>query len=461
KEEFVPIDPNEAKIYVCGETVYNYMHLGHARVHVVFDAIQRFMIYKGYKVTLVRNFTDIDDKIIAKAIEEQSDAKTVAEKYIEASLEESAALGTIPAAFYPRVTSEIDNIIEMIKILIDKGHAYYKNGHVFFETKTFKEYGKLSRKNPDELEAGARIEINDEKRSPMDFVLWKPNKHREPYWDSPWGTGRPGWHIECSAMVKKYLGETIDIHGGGDDIIFPHHENEIAQSEAANGKPLARYWIHNGPITSGHKKMSKSLNNFTLLRDAAKLYPYQTIRFLLLNAHYRMPLEYSGLLLESADNGFKRIKNCYDSLTYILQYIKTDKLSGIEKQWLAEADEYKEAFEKNMEDDFNTADAISSIFDLVKFINTRIDVNKPEEISRQFVKTCLDELLLLTSLLGLTFNDQSVAFDDKELIENMIKSRQAARAEKNWNEADKIRNELLKMNIIIEDTAGGIKWKKI
>ncbi|MDR1664661.1 MAG: cysteine--tRNA ligase [Clostridiales bacterium] len=455
KEDFVPITPGEIKMYTCGQTVYNDIHIGNARFYVAFDAIRRYMEYKGYRVRFVQNFTDVDDKIIRRASEEKITPQEVAEKYIRHTLEDTDALSVTRATVNPLATEEMPEIIKMVQTLVDKGFAYAANGHVFFDTSKSAEYGKLSKKQIDELEAGARVEVNPDKRSPMDFVLWKPDKPGDPKWESPWGTGRPGWHIECSTMAKKYLGETIDIHGGGQDLMFPHHENEIAQSEAANGAEFARYWMHSGIITSGHKKMSKSVGNFSTLREVAEKFPYDVIRFFFLSGHYRMPIEYSEELLASAQSGLTRIKNARGALAFIMENTEKPALSDAEKALLSQAERFPAGFEAAMDDDFNTADAITAIFELVRFIHSNTDVNNPGGVSRAFAEALMAQTDKLCGILG--FDLSGPQQTDAE-VEALIAQRQAARKNKDWAAADRIRDELNARGIVLEDTAGGVRW---
>jgi len=453
KEEFIPHQANRVNIYVCGPTVYNLLHIGNMRCYVVFDTVRRYLEYKKYKVTMIQNFTDVDDRIIQRSLEEGISPQAVADKYIDEAFVDYKALGICPADHYPRVTEEMDKIIEMISQLIEARYAYVREGHVFFDTHKSKGYGKLSGKNVDDLLAGARVEINDQKQSPVDFVLWKPNKPGEPYWESPWGTGRPGWHIECSAMVKEYLQGNVDIHGGGEDLIFPHHENEIAQSEALQDAPFVKYWMHNGMLTNKHKKMSKSLGNFFTFRDVAERFPPEIIRFFLLSGHYRMPLEYSEALLESAQKGFARIKKCWELLGDAAKS-GAETLSENEAIWLKEAEAFKRDFEARMEDDFNTADAISVVFELVKFINVKMH---EQDISKPFAKGMQEILDQLLDLLGLAQTENTVHSNEDE-IEALIAQRQEARKNKNWAEADKIRDDLLAQGIVLEDTPTGVRW---
>lgn len=454
KEEFVPLEPGKVKMYVCGPTVYDYIHIGNARPYVIFDTIRRYMEYKGYEVNYVQNFTDVDDKIIKKAIAEGVDSKVISERYIEEAKKDAEGLNVEPATKNPKVTEEMDSIIEMIKTLIDRGHAYEVNGSVFYDTKSFADYGKLSGKNIDDLEAGARIAVDETKKSPMDFVLWKPKKDGEPYWESPWGQGRPGWHIECSVMAKKYLGDTIDIHAGGEDLVFPHHENEIAQSEAANGKPFAKYWLHNGFINVDNKKMSKSLGNFFTLREIVEHIPYDVVRFFILSGHYRSPINFSRELMESAGAGLDRIKNAYKSLLF-MESKAEGTMSEAEKDLNKEADKFRTQFESAMDDDFNTADAVTSIFEIAKFAN----VNVNENSSKEFITAIREKMLMLCNILGIKPYDEIKGEQiSEEEVEALISERTAAKKAKDFARADAIREELSNKGVVIEDTRAGVRW---
>lgn len=453
KEEFIPLEEGKVKMYVCGPTVYDYIHIGNARPYVIFDTIRRYMEYKGYEVTYVQNFTDVDDKIINKANKEGVDSTVISERYIAEALKDAEGLNVKPATFNPKVTEEMDNIIEMIKTLIDKGHAYHIKGSVYYDTKSFKNYGKLSGKNIDDLEAGARIEIDKEKKNPMDFVLWKPKKPGEPSWPSPWGDGRPGWHIECSVMAKKYLGNTIDIHAGGEDLVFPHHENEIAQSEAANDAEFAKYWLHNGFINVDNKKMSKSLGNFFTLREIVAEVPYDVVRFFILSGHYRSPINFSRELMEAAGNGLDRIKNCVKSLGFIEQNT-TGNMTDEEKKLFEEADKFRENFESAMDDDFNTADAVTAIFEITKFANLNINENS----SNEFVREIKNKILALCDILGIQPEEKLSSKVDVNEIEALIEKRTNAKKSKDFATADAIRQQLLDMGVIIEDTRAGVRW---
>ncbi|NLM13092.1 MAG: cysteine--tRNA ligase [Epulopiscium sp.] len=455
KEEFIPLDPNEVKMYVCGPTVYNYIHIGNARPYIIFDTVRRYFEYKGYKVNYVQNFTDVDDKIIKKANEENKTTTEIVEKYIEETLKDADGLNIKRAVVHPRVTQEMPAIINMIQTLMDKGFAYEVNGTVYFDIQAYRSYGKLSNKNQEDLEAGARIEINEDKKHPMDFVLWKPKKPGEPSWESPWSDGRPGWHIECSAMAKKYLGDTIDIHAGGEDLIFPHHENEIAQSEAANGKPFARYWMHNGFINVDNKKMSKSKGNFFTLREVAEEFPYEVIRFFMLSAHYRSPINFSRELMQSAQNGLERIKNAVINLDHIINHAAAEEMTKDEITLSGELEVFVKKFEEAMEDDFNTADAVSVIFELVRFANTHVNGNS----SKLFTSAVKKKIIDLCNILGLLEKQEHDLLDEE--IEKLIQERQEARKAKNWALADQIRDSLKEKGIILEDTPQGVRWKRL
>lgn len=453
KEEFVPIEEGKVKMYVCGPTVYNYIHIGNARPMIVFDTVRRYFEYKGYEVNYVSNFTDVDDKIINKSIEEGIPASEVSERYIKECKKDMADLNIKPATKNPKATEEIDGMIAMIETLIKKGYAYPVDGTVYFRTRKFDGYGKLSKKNLDELEAGKRIAIEEQKEDAMDFVLWKPKKEGEPYWESPWGQGRPGWHIECSVMSKKYLGDTIDIHAGGEDLVFPHHENEIAQSEAANGKDFAKYWLHNAFLNINNKKMSKSLGNFFTVREIGEKYDLQVLRFFMLSAHYRSPLNFSADLMESSKNGLERIITSAQRLKNLLEKAE-GTLKEEEKSLLESQKEFVTKFEAAMDDDFNTADAISVIFEFVKFINIEAKEDGSKELLESFQKTLND----LANVLGIILEQKEEILDEE--IEQLIAERQAARKEKNFARADEIRDILLEKGIILKDTREGVQWKR-
>ncbi len=461
KEEFKPIEPHKVRMYVCGPTVYNLIHIGNARPYIVFDTVRRYFESVGYEVNYVQNFTDVDDKIIKKANEEGRSTNEVVTQYIEETLKDVNNLNVTPATHHPRVTEEMDRIIEMIKELIEKGYAYEINGTVYFDTAAFEQYGKLSKKVLEELEAGRseRVALTEEKKNHMDFVLWKPKKEGEPYWESPWSNGRPGWHIECSAMAKRYLGDTIDIHAGGEDLVFPHHENEIAQSECANGKEFAHYWMHNAFLNIDNKKMSKSLGNFKTLRDVGEMYGYDVVRFFMLNAHYRSPLNFSAELIESAKNSLERIKNAKATLSFALEHSQIADLTEEEKALLKELDGFKARFHEHMEDDFNTADAISIIFELVKFANTYAK----EGASKPFVEAVLKLFNELTDILGLIYDRKGNNEDglSDEEIKEYIEKRTAAKKARDFAEADRIRDFLKDQGVLIEDTREGVRFKRI
>lgn len=452
KEEFKPITEGEVKIYACGPTVYNYIHIGNARPICVFDVLRRYLEYRGYKVTFVQNFTDIDDKIIKKANEEGTDYKTVSEKYIEEFWKDAKGLNFRPATVHPKATENIDKIIEIVSGLIENGHAYAVDGDVYFSPKTFPEYGKLSHQPLEELEAGARIMVGDIKRDPMDFALWKAAKPGEPYWDSPWGKGRPGWHIECSAMVCRYLGETIDIHCGGQDLIFPHHEDEIAQSECFTGKPFAHYWMHNGYINVDNVKMSKSLGNFFTVRDVAEKYGYEPIRYLMISSSYRSPINYSVDIIEQCKASLQRLYTCRDGIDF---EIKNAPDGELDENIKAQFDKRVEQFIKAMDDDLNTADGIAAVFELARDINTLVVGKGVTKATAEYAAKIFDEL---TGVLGLVYNRKTETLDED--IDAMIEARTKARKEKNWAEADRIRDELKAMGIVLEDTAQGVKWHR-
>ena len=457
KEEFVPLEEGKVRMYVCGPTVYNYIHIGNARPMIVFDTVRRYFEYKGYDVNYVSNFTDVDDKIIKKAIEEQVSAQEISQRYIAECKKDMAGMNVKPATKHPLATEEICGMVEMISELIEKGYAYEKNGTVYFSTRKFKDYGKLSHKNLDDLRSGGRsllVSGEDEKEDPLDFVLWKPKKEGEPFWKSPWSDGRPGWHIECSVMSRKYLGEQIDIHAGGEDLIFPHHENEIAQSEAANGKKFARYWMHNAFLNIDNRKMSKSLGNFRTVREISEQYDLQVLRFFMLSAHYRSPLNFSAELMEASKNGLERILNATDNLKHLIASVATEEMSAEEKEAFSKTDAYVEEFEKAMDDDFNTADAIAAIFELVKYANTTATA----ESSKEYLRGLLDRIVKLGDVLGLILDKKEELLDAD--IEKLIEERQAARKAKDFARADAIRDELLEKGIILKDTREGVQWKK-
>lgn len=454
KEELVPITPGEIKMYACGPTVYNYIHIGNARPLCIFDILRRYLEYRGYNVKFVQNFTDIDDKIIRRANEEHVDFSEISERYIKEFWTDADGLNVRHATINPKATENIDAIIQIISTLIEKGYAYEAQGDVYFSTEKFKDYGKLSHQPLEDLEAGARIMVGEVKREPMDFAVWKAAKPGEPAWDSPWGKGRPGWHIECSAMNWRYLGDTIDIHCGGQDLIFPHHENEIAQSECFTGKPFAHYWMHNGYINVDNVKMSKSLGNFFTVRDVAEKYSYEPIRYLLISAQYRSPINYSTDIIEQCIAALNRLYTCRDSLDFELKNASDAEHDG-DKAIIDGFDKYREQFISAMDDDLNTADAIASIFELVRDINTNVVGKTPSKALVEGAIAMFDEL---TGVLGLVYNRKTETLDSD--VEALIEARTNARKEKNWAEADRIRDQLKEMGIVLEDTAQGVKWHR-
>lgn len=458
KEEFVPIEPGKVKMYVCGPTVYNFIHIGNARPMIVFDTVRRYFEYKGYEVNYVSNFTDVDDKIIRKAIEEGVDAETISKRYIAECKKDMEMMNVKPATKNPQATQEIGGMIEMINTLIEKGHAYVAaDGTVYFRTKSFKEYGKLSHKNLDDLQSGFReIKVTGEegKEEPTDFVLWKPKKEGEPFWESPWCQGRPGWHIECSEMSKKYLGESIDIHAGGEDLIFPHHENEIAQSECANGKTFANYWMHNAFLNIDNRKMSKSLGNFFTVREISEKYDLQVLRLFMLSAQYRSPLNFSADLMEASKNSLERIRTAAEHQADCLKAAKEGEMTAEEKQNQAAVEELVQKFETAMDDDFNTADAISAIFEIVRLSNSTIS----EASTKAYVSYVKETMDKLCDVLGIITEKKEEILDSE--VEDLIAKRQQARKDKNFALADEIRGQLLDMGIILEDTREGVKWKR-
>ena len=457
KEEFVPIEEGKVRMYVCGPTVYNFIHIGNARPMIVFDTVRRYLEFIGYQVNYVSNFTDVDDKIIKKAMEEGSTAEEVSQRYIAECKKDMADMNVMPATTHPLATEEIGGMIQMISTLIEKGYAYVvSDGTVYYRTRKFADYGKLSHKNLDDLEAGHRSiqVVGDEKEDDFDFVLWKPKKDGEPYWESPWCDGRPGWHIECSVMAKYYLGDEIDIHAGGEDLIFPHHENEIAQSEAANGVEFSHYWMHNGFLNIDNKKMSKSLGNFFTVREIGEKYDLQVLRFFMLQAHYRSPLNFSAELMEAAKNSLERIRTAAKNLQFLADHAETEELLAAEEKQLTEAKEYVTKFKAAMEDDFNTADAIAAIFELVKYANQNTDSSS----SKAYSQALLDELTTLCDVLGILVETKEEMLDSD--IEALIEERQQARKNRDFARADEIRDELLEKGIVLEDTREGVKWKR-
>ncbi|WP_373482367.1 cysteine--tRNA ligase [Acetobacterium sp.] len=454
KETFVPIEPGKVRLYSCGPTVYNYFHIGNARPFIVFDVLRRFLEYTGYEVTFIQNFTDVDDKIINRSHEEGISPGDVSEKYILEYFTDADALGIKRASVHPKVSEHMPEIIAMIKTLEEKGLAYNVGGNVYYHVDAFKDYGKLSKQSIDDLKSGARIDVNDEKHSPLDFALWKKKKDGEPYWKSPWGQGRPGWHIECSAMSKKHLGETIDIHGGGQDLIFPHHENEIAQSEGCCGKPFANYWVHNGYINIDNEKMSKSKGNFFTVRDIAKTFDLEAVRMFLLMAHYRSPVNFSEPLLQQAASALERLYTAKFQMEFLLENAAAEMATENEQGWINTLVKYKNDFVAAMDDDINTADAIAVIFELVRDLNSNLDAasSKPAIIAGQNI------FAELTGVLGLAAKEKETNLD--AAVEDLIAQRQAARKAKDFKRADEIRDELLAKGIVLEDTREGVKWKK-
>lgn len=455
KEKFIPIEEGNVRMYVCGPTVYNYIHIGNARPMIVFDTVRRYFEYKGYQVNYVSNFTDVDDKIIKKANEEGVDASVISERFIGEAKKDMADLNVKPASIHPKATEEIPGMLEMIQELIQKDYAYEKNGTVYFRTRRFNGYGKLSKKNIDDLEAGSRIAVVDEKEDPMDFVLWKPKKEGEPAWDSPWGEGRPGWHIECSVMSKRYLGEQIDIHAGGEDLIFPHHENEIAQSEAVNGKDFTKYWLHNGFLNIDNKKMSKSEGNFFTVREIGEKFSLQVLRFFMLSAHYRSPINFSEELMESSKHGLERILTAVEYLRRISDAAHEKEITPEDKEFQKVLKGLKDKFEQAMDDDFNTADAISVIFEIVKATNSYLTADHSKELivsSDQLITTLCD-------VLGIITEKEEMILDEE--IEKLIQERQDARKSKDFARSDEIRNLLLEKGIVLEDTREGVRWKRV
>ena len=459
KEEFVPLEEGKVRMYVCGPTVYNLIHIGNARPMIIFDTVRRYLEYKGYEVNYVSNFTDVDDKIIKKAIEEGVSAEEISQRYIAECKKDMAGMNVKPATTHPLATQEIDGMIDMIQTLIDKGYAYpVADGTVYFRVKKFKEYGKLSHKNLDDLQSGFRslqVSGEDQKEDPLDFVLWKPKKEGEPFWKSPWCDGRPGWHIECSVMSKKYLGDEIDIHAGGEDLVFPHHENEIAQSECCNGVPFAKYWMHNAFLNIDNRKMSKSLGNFRTVREIGEQYDLQVLRFFMLNAHYRSPLNFSADLMESSKNALERITEAAARLRDRQAAATVQEATEDEKKLMQEEAAFVTKFEESMDDDFNTADALAAVFELVKFANTNVQ----EGSSKEFAGHTLEVMTKLCDVLGLTLEKKEEILDEE--IENLIAERQAARKAKDFARADEIRGLLLDKGIELKDTREGVKWKRI
>ncbi|WP_195971798.1 cysteine--tRNA ligase [Clostridium thermobutyricum] len=456
KEEFKPIKPGEIKMYVCGPTVYNFFHIGNGRTFIVFDTIRRYFEYRGYNVKFVQNFTDIDDKMIKRANEEGSTVKEIGDKYIKEYYTDADALNIERATVNPRATEYIGQIIKFVKELIEKGYAYEVDGDVYFSTKKFSDYGKLSKQNLDELNLGNRVSVDERKKDPMDFAIWKAKKEGEPAWKCPWGEGRPGWHIECSCMAKNILGDTIDIHAGGMDLSFPHHENEIAQSESLTGKPFANYWMHSAYVNVDNKKMSKSLNNFFTAREVLKDYDSDVIRFLMLSCHYRVQLNYSKDLLDSAKASVERLYNAIGNLENLIEEVKVEKMTDEEKTYLESLNKYREKYIEKMDDDFNTADAITAIFDLIKDTNTNIGINSSKELAENAL-ALIRELGAPLGILQKSTKDAELA----EEVEGLIEQRQEARKNRDFALADKIRDDLKARGIILEDTPQGVRWKKV
>ncbi|MEK4496489.1 cysteine--tRNA ligase [Ureibacillus sp. FSL W8-0352] len=453
KEPFVPLEEGKVKMYVCGPTVYNYIHIGNARPAIVYDTVRRYLQYKGFDVKYVSNFTDVDDKIIKAANELGEEVSELTERFIKAYFEDITALGCKKADVHPRVTEHMDDIIEFIKVLINKGYAYESQGDVYFRTRKFKGYGKLSHQSIDDLKVGARIEAGEKKEDPLDFALWKAAKPGEIHWSSPWGEGRPGWHIECSVMARAHLGDTIDIHAGGQDLTFPHHENEIAQSESYTGKLFARYWMHNGYINIDNEKMSKSLGNFVLVHDIIQKIDPQVLRFFMLSVHYRHPINFSEELIESARSGLERLRTAYSNLQHRLK--STTNLAENSELYLEKIDELKKQFEKEMDDDFNTANGISVLFELARTSNTYVnETNTDEKVLKAFIET----FEVLSGVLGIKLAVEMEILDEE--IEKLIEERNIARKNRDFKRADEIRDQLLSMNIILEDTRQGTRWKR-
>lgn len=453
KEEFVPIMPGEVKMYTCGPTVYNYIHIGNARPICVFDTLRRYLEYRGYKVTFVQNFTDIDDKIIKRANEENTDYKTIAERYIDEYWTDAKGLGVRSATIHPKATETMDEIIRIVQDIIDHGYGYEVNGDVYFRAKKFKGYGKLSHMPIEELDAGNRIDVADQKEDPMDFALWKAAKEGEPYWESPWGKGRPGWHIECTAMIRKFLGETIDIHCGGQDLIFPHHENEIAQGECCTGKEYAHYWMHNGYINVDNVKMSKSKGNFFTTRDVAEKYGYETIKLMMIQSHYRSPFNYTLEVIESCKNSLERLYNCREKLEFALDNGLEESTEG-EEEFLQKFAASQEKFVTSMDDDLNTADGLTALFDLTRDINTALRIPR----SKGLAQKAAEQFDAMADVLGILYNRKKETLDAD--IEALIEKRQAARKAKDFKTADAIRDQLAGMGIVLKDTPQGVQWTR-
>ena len=455
KEEFKPLEEGKVKMYVCGPTVYNYIHVGNARPFIIFDTLRRYLEYRGYDVTFVQNFTDVDDKIIKRGHEEGIAPEEIAQKYIKEYFVDADGLGIKRASVHPQVTENIEQIIEFVKELEDKGYAYAVNGDVYFDTQKFEGYGKLSGIKQEELEAGSRIEVNDQKKHPMDFVLWKAKKEGEPGWTSPWGEGRPGWHIECSVMSRRYLGDTIDIHAGGQDLKFPHHENEIAQSEARNGKTFSNYWMHNEYININNEKMSKSKGNFFTVRDISKLYDLEVVRLFMLSTHYRNPINFSDEILNQSKAGLERLYNAKERVEFIISKLNDNAENADELKLEEELNSFRQRFIEAMDDDLNTADALSIIFELARFMNSNVN----ENATKEFANKVLGEFNELTGVLNIVNKKHEEDMLDEE-IEALIQKRTDAKKNKDFKLADEIRNELLEKGIVLEDTRQGVKWRR-
>ncbi len=455
KEEFKPLEEGKVKMYVCGPTVYNYIHVGNARPFIIFDTLRRYLEYRGYDVTFVQNFTDVDDKIIKRGHEEGIAPEEIAQKYIKEYFVDADGLGIKRASVHPQVTENIEQIIEFVKELEDKGYAYAVNGDVYFDTQKFEGYGKLSGIKQEELEAGSRIEVNDQKKHPMDFVLWKAKKEGEPGWTSPWGEGRPGWHIECSVMSRRYLGDTIDIHAGGQDLKFPHHENEIAQSEARSGKTFSNYWMHNEYININNEKMSKSKGNFFTVRDISKLYDLEVVRLFMLSTHYRNPINFSDEILNQSKAGLERLYNAKERVEFIISKLNDNAENADELKLEEELNSFRQRFIEAMDDDLNTADALSIIFELARFMNSNVN----ENATKEFANKVLGEFNELTGVLNVVNKKHEEDMLDEE-IEALIQKRTDAKKNKDFKLADEIRNELLEKGIVLEDTRQGVKWRR-
>ena len=455
KEEFIPLNENKVTIYACGPTVYNYFHLGNARPFIVFDVLRRYFVYRGYDVTFVQNFTDVDDKIINAANKENIPASELSERYIKEYYKDAEGLGIMKADVHPKVSEHMPEIIELIQSLIDQGYAYNIDGNVYFKVKQCDEYGKLSKQSLEDLISGARVDVSDEKEDAIDFALWKKKKEGEPYWESPFGDGRPGWHIECSAMSKKYLGETIDIHGGGQDLIFPHHENEIAQSECCSHKTFVRYWMHNGYINVDGEKMSKSLGNFFTIRDISKEFDLEIVRMFILSAHYRSPINFSDESLRQIKSGLDRLYNIKNNMLFLMENAKEVEIKQDEAEWVETLQKHIEAFNSSMDDDLNTANAISAIFEMGRDINSHLN----EDSTKEAIERAYNKFMTPLNVIGLLQKEKQKEVLDED-IQKLIDERQLARKNKDFKRADEIRDILKDMKITLEDTREGVKWKR-